>query len=448
MVLRSSSRRLAFAVATGFCALVAGPSSARAQSPPVLRPEFVVNTFTDAGQGHSDLAADGLGNLVAVWSSFTQDGSGWGVFGQRLSSAGAPLGDEFQVNSFTTGDQNSASVAADAAGDFVVVWTSAGQDGSGAGVFGQRFDADGVAAGSEFQVNSTSTGNQSSPKVALSALGGFIVVWSSEEQDGSAEGVFGQRFSNSGAPLGNEFQVNTFTPGWQSLGEIAAGPAGDFIVVWDSQDQDGSGRGVFGQRFDAGGAPAGSEFQVNTVTTGDEIFPAVAQNGAGDFVVTWSSDEGAESNWRVLAQRFGSDGLAVGGEIAVSGSPEHSHLASSVAMDEAGSFFLAWTTHVPSPIPLEDSWSLVFGRRYSAAGSPLEDEFRVNLESNYTGGVEVVANGPQSFAASWHTLGGFWHFSLEDVYAKIYAVPFFADGFDSGVLCGWSAAVGSGEICP
>jgi hypothetical protein len=31
------------------------------------------------------------------------------------------------------------SVAADDAGDFVVVWTSSGQDGSNYGVFGQRY---------------------------------------------------------------------------------------------------------------------------------------------------------------------------------------------------------------------------------------------------------------------------------------------------------------------
>lgn len=415
-----------------------------AEAPPVLRPEFVVNSFTDYSQGHSDLAADGRGQLVVVWSSSIQDSSDWGVFGQRLSAAGAPLGDEFRVNSFTTGDQGSPSVAADEAGGFVVVWSSAEQDGSGTGIFGQRFDADGVPAGDEFQVNSMTSGDQTSPRVGMSASGAFVVVWQSEGQDGSSGGVFGQRFGSAGAPLGGEFQVNTFTPGWQSLGDLAVGPAGDFVVVWDSPEQDGSGRGVFGQRFDSGGAPSGGEFQVNTVVTGDQIFPAVAQNGAGDFVVTWSSSEGPGSYHRILAQRFGSDGFAVGGEIAVSGSPEHSHIGSSVALDESGNFFLAWTTHLPNPIPLQDWFDVVIGRRYSANGMPLEDEFRVSLESGYTGGVEAVASGPLSFAASWHTLGALWHLLPMEVYAKIYAAPFFADGFESADACQWSAAQGGG----
>ena len=53
--------------------------------------------------------------------------------------AGLPVGLEFPVNSYTTSTQFAPSVAVDGAGSFVVVWNSGGQDGSGNGVFGQRF---------------------------------------------------------------------------------------------------------------------------------------------------------------------------------------------------------------------------------------------------------------------------------------------------------------------
>jgi hypothetical protein len=46
------------------------------------------------------------------------------------------------VNMYTTGRQDYASIAASPAGNFVVVWASAGQDGSSYGVFGQRYDDD------------------------------------------------------------------------------------------------------------------------------------------------------------------------------------------------------------------------------------------------------------------------------------------------------------------
>jgi hypothetical protein len=42
-----------------------------------------------------------------------------------------PVGSEFQVNTYTTGYQQKSSVATDSDGDFVVVWGSYGQDGRG-----------------------------------------------------------------------------------------------------------------------------------------------------------------------------------------------------------------------------------------------------------------------------------------------------------------------------
>ena len=68
-------------------------------------------------------------------------------------------------------------------------------------------------------------------------------------QDGSAYGVYGQRYTASGAPTGPEFRVNTFTNGFQGYPSVASDPAGDFVVVWQGSLQDGSAYGVFGQRF-------------------------------------------------------------------------------------------------------------------------------------------------------------------------------------------------------
>ncbi len=101
--------------------------------------EFQVNTYTTSSQGGPSVAVDGAGNFVVVWHSSGQDGSSNGVFGRRFSSSGAPLGGEFQVNTYTTSSQSFPAVAGDTAGNFVVVWSSIGQDGSAGDIFGQRF---------------------------------------------------------------------------------------------------------------------------------------------------------------------------------------------------------------------------------------------------------------------------------------------------------------------
>ena len=102
-------------------------------------------------------------------------------------------------------------MAALAGGGFVVTWTSSGQDGSLAGIYGQRYAADGTAVGSEFRVNTFTTNYQSYPSVTALAGGGFVVTWSSYGQDGSPYGIYGQRYAADGTALGSEFRVNTFT---------------------------------------------------------------------------------------------------------------------------------------------------------------------------------------------------------------------------------------------
>jgi hypothetical protein len=138
---------------------VAAPAMLRAQGEP-LGPEFRVNTYTTNGQFAGGAASDVAGNFVVVWSSSDQDGSLTGVFGQRYAGAGPPLGGEFRVNTYTTGFQAAASVASDSAGNFVVVWSSLGQDAGTEGVFGQRYAATGVPLGGEFRVNTYTTGEQ------------------------------------------------------------------------------------------------------------------------------------------------------------------------------------------------------------------------------------------------------------------------------------------------
>ena len=58
-------------------------------------------------------------------------------------------------------------------------------------------------------------------------------------------------------PMGPEFQVNTYTTAWQFWPVVASDPAGNFVVVWNSNGQDGSYNGIFGRRYDSSGNPRG-----------------------------------------------------------------------------------------------------------------------------------------------------------------------------------------------
>jgi hypothetical protein len=138
-------------------------------------------------------------------------------------------------------------VAVGPSGEFVVAWRSFAQDGSNYGVFAQRYASTGSPAGSEFRVNARTTSSQSAPAIAFDPSGDFVVVFNIGG-DGSGNGVFGRRYASAGSPLGSEFRVNAFTTNDQAYAAVAADAFSNFIVVWPSDGQDGSARGIFGQR--------------------------------------------------------------------------------------------------------------------------------------------------------------------------------------------------------
>jgi hypothetical protein len=371
-----------------------GASLALAQP---VGPEFRVNTYTTSRQTLPAVASDSSGNFVVVWESGHYGG---GVFGQRYDSSGAPLGPEFRVNTYMTDSQDDPVVASDSSGNFVVVWESDSQDGSSRGVFGQRYDSSGAPLGPEFRVNTYTTDSQSSPVVASDSSGNFVVVWTSYTQDGWAFGVFGQRYDSSGAPLGPEFRVNTYTTDSQDDPVVASDSSGNFVVVWQSDSPDGSHEGVFGQRYDSSGAPLGPEFRVNTYTTHFQYWsPAVASDSSGNFVVVWRSccQDGSISNSGVFGQRYDSTGAPLGPEFRVNTFTMNSQYRPAVTSNPSGNFVVVWASCC------QDGSSMgVFGQRYDSSGAPLGPEFRVNT---YTTDRQthpaVTSNASGNFVVAW-----------------------------------------------
>ena len=373
------------------------PCTAWAQGDP-LGPEFQVNTYTLDLQVAARVAADPSGNFVVVWESLGQDGSSFGSFGQRYSGSGAPLGPEFRANTFTTGSQPAFSVAADAAGNFIVVWQGANQDGSAYGVFGQRFATSGIPLGPEFRANTYTTAAQGFPAVASDAAGNFVIVWQSDGQDGSNRGVFGQRYASSGAPLGPEFRVNTTTTGDEQGPAVAAEPTGNFVVVWTSPI--GSTPSVFGQRYASSGAPLGSQFLVNSAPAAIAVTLAVAADAAGDFVVVWAGFLEPGSYFDVHGRRFASSGAPLGPEFRVNTFTPDYQSYPSVASDPVGNFVVVWASDT-----LDGSDKGVFGQRYLGSGVPVGPEFRVNTyTTNYQSQPSVAADASGNFVVVWHSV--------------------------------------------
>jgi hypothetical protein len=320
------------------------------------------------------------------------------------SPAGAQywFGDEFRVNTYTTGSQSRPGVASDRKGNFVVVW-STDSGAAGPGVIGQRFDHLGVPQGGEFAVSTYTGSFGHAPAVAAAGDGRFVVVWHDSGQDGSSYGVFARRFDAAGVPQGPEFRVNTYTTNAQLVPDVTMDDAGNFVVVWQSYLQDGLGSGVFGQRYDAAGNPLGSEFMVHSATAGmyaDQGAPAIASDHAGNFVVVWAyaySIFGGGPTVQIAARRFNAAGVAQGDEFKVSttysrnGSPD-------VARDVEGNFIVVWSvTGGGFPIPS----SSLAARSFAADGTALNGGFEVTSSTGNTGSASVDADRNGEFVMTW-----------------------------------------------
>ena len=390
-------------------------SAAWAQSP--AGGEFPVNTYTSDYQEGAAIAFGSGGDFVAAWTSRpycpfvpppnppppcnpAQDGSFAGVFARRFDAAGAPIGNDFQVNVATIGSQFNPAIARLSSGRFVVAWTydlnppgpsiagrmldssgvpsggefvisppgsidttvppavAAGPGGefialwglNGRHIRGRQFDGQGVPLGPEFPASIQPMSISTRVQSATDPAGNFMVVWTAS--DGASLGVVARKFDRSGTPVGAEFVVNSYTTGFQQEADVAADAAGNFLVAWRAWDQ----RAIFARRYDAANAPMGPEFQVSSYTTFIHA-PSVASEATGGFVVTWPAwSSGVPVSIR--ARRFDRNGVP-GPELRADSATTFSKGTPDVAVDDAGNAVVTWASE-----DQDGSRSGVYGQRF------------------------------------------------------------------------------------
>ena len=224
------------------------------------------------------------------------------------------LSDELVANTVTSGNQRRPTVAGNEDGNFLIAWHS---DAAQAGFFdikGQLFDREGDKVGAEFQVDQGAAGRvMYTPQAAAGGNGNYVVVWADfvfppAPAPVDSE-VWMRRYDSAGNALGDAVQVNTYTTGQQRLPRVAANEAGQFVIVWESFGQDGSGYGIVARLYGANGTPSTLEIPVNTVTTGHQIRAAVDIDDVGFTVVFNDPNTGVEARDIGLAVL---NGLAAG----------------------------------------------------------------------------------------------------------------------------------------
>ena len=255
-----------------------------------LTNELRANTGASFEQKNPDVAMDSAGNYVVVFEDETSDGD-FDIYYRPVTSAGVHTASSTIINTTTTGHQINPTVSMANTGEWVVAWQSNnGTDGDGNGIYFQRFDNSNSTVGSETQANTTTAGNQQAPHVGMDDDGLFTIIWSSFAQDGDGYGIYAQRYNASGVAQGSETLVNTTTTNWQDQASITRAGTGSYAVAWSSFAQDGDKYGVYLQAFTSTGTALGSEAIVNDRTSDFQQLPAIAwTEDSTTLVAAWQS---------------------------------------------------------------------------------------------------------------------------------------------------------------
>ncbi|MEM8995994.1 MAG: hypothetical protein AAGF23_14505 [Acidobacteriota bacterium] len=372
--------------------LIAIAAPALAQVPdgvdaPLLAPlggDFQINSFTTDDQDQPAVAGLPDGGFVVVWRSTGQDGAGRSVHGQLFDGNGATVGDKMVVNTYTTGDQNAPTVDLRSDGTFVIAFQS-----NTTSIRARLFDSSGQPTADDFQVQSDS-GELRHPSVASLADGGFVAIY---DEPGTAR-IYSEAYDASGSFLDSNIVLDRST-GAVGMAELAGVNGLEFVLAWQdasTESPDSDGTGVVLVALDGGGEPFGSEMSAPAATDDDQSDPSMTGNG-GELLVTWVGVDPVDGDNDIYARRFSDDLSPLGGDqlVTVDVGKVDEQTTPDAAMQSGGYGLVVF-----------EDISAVRGRAISSGGIPLGTTDFAVAESQF--GTQTTAKAApvqDGFVAVW-----------------------------------------------
>jgi hypothetical protein len=214
--------------------------------------EFMVNTYTEETSFTVAVADGADGSILFTWAGSGPEGLR--IRGRLFDSAGQPAGPQFTVGQPSMHSQRSPTIAPLVGGGFIVAWSDDPVSFE-ENIVARRFDASAAPVGTEFLVNTYTVGRQISASVASTFDGGFAIAWQSPGNDGSAEAALVRLYDAAGLPKGAPTRMNITTADTQGSPSLIETSARNLVGVWSSDQQDGSLQGIFGIRLTPFGVP-------------------------------------------------------------------------------------------------------------------------------------------------------------------------------------------------
>ena len=379
--------------------------------------DTMINTWTANDQLNPKISSLSDGNFVVIWESNLQDGTGWDIHGQIFYSNGIKKGKEFCVNDYLKPSGASPDIASTTSDKFMVVWVDYCNDFFSCGlIIGQIFINNGTKVGDQFQISSntgfsryfnnpsvttlknnnfivvwdyefgriyiqivtdigttvgtsisinipgnTPGNSPSSPLVTSLANGNFVVVW---HYNNGQYDIYAQIFYNNGSTLGVQFLVNTYTTSNQQNPSVISASNSDFTIVWESQGQESSYFGIYGQIFTSSGSKKGNELRISTYIISNQNNPSIALLMNDNYVVTWQSDSQDGNGYGVYGQILDSSGIRIGNEFKMNSYTNSNQQNPTVSPLINTNFVVVWMSNGQ-----DGNGNGIFGNIYQSSGN-------------------------------------------------------------------------------
>lgn len=239
--------------------------------------EVLVHEDTIGPATDPDIATWDDGSFVIVWMS-GPDYNGWDVYARVFDAMGVPVTDRIMTHDLQANIQIGPQVATNAAGKFVVVWTTYSMATMTYNTYFRLYDAEGNALTGEIKVNTGGSSDVSfTPDVAMDAAGNFVVAWRRHHDTYyvsryTAEGEYS--FTVEGFDLSN----NQYLPDYGQV-RVAMAPDGRFGII-----QHEHGFTLFQlNTWDPSGNPTGEIAKVDQFNNVNDDPPGFALAATADF---------------------------------------------------------------------------------------------------------------------------------------------------------------------
>jgi hypothetical protein len=205
--------------------------------------------------------------------------------------------------------------------------------------------------------------------------------------------------------------------------------AGNFVIDWtDDNGNDGDGEGVYVREYNFDLTPVANEYRANDKTHDDQGTTGAAVASNGDFTLIWRDTKDPGDDFGAYLRLFNKGGTPKGPSFLAAQTTTGRQMAPSIAGTPDGKFIAAWSG------PGDGNGRGTFTRRFDNQGNPLENETLANTSTNgNTWAVDVTANNSGDYVVVWR----------DDSNDRIRGRAFHADGtpvggsdFQAGPLAG------------